>query len=137
MHDEQGYVWISHNHLLKQLPLLGISVRTLERKLKHLIDVGLIVRKLEPATLLGRRAFYRMSDTFEYYEQLGKYSMDGYRTHNQRLVKALWEEKDGIDMPEKEPDRRQRIPRGKPGAGRFERNSESSGNADSGKSYSL
>jgi len=77
MRTEKGHVWINHSYLLGQLPFLKIKDRTLGKKLKNLVGVGILEREfLYPQTDNGVRknACYRLSEVFiemcEYYKAI-------------------------------------------------------------------
>ena len=72
-----AYVWISHEWLLEQNPLINISLRTLQTRLKHLSEVGLLDRFRDyDAEVKRYRAYYRLSNHYHNIEQHWKDQLD-------------------------------------------------------------
>ena len=66
IHDGQTYVWISHDKLLTDLPILNIGADRLKRILKHLLDVELISTiKVNNETGKGSRSYYTITANCE------------------------------------------------------------------------
>lgn len=74
--NDGSYVWVDHKWLLKQNPLLDISLRTLQTRLKHLAEVGLLDRFREYDTEKKYRAYYRLSNHYHNIEQHWKDQLD-------------------------------------------------------------
>lgn len=65
--NENGFVYINHQWFLDKFPLLGISVETLRRRLKKLVELGIIERDyMYPVGDNGirRKALYHTSKVF-------------------------------------------------------------------------
>lgn len=72
-----AYVWISHEWLLEQNPLIDISLVTLRRRLKNLVSVGLLDRFTDCEEDTKRyRAYYRLSNHYHNIEQHWKDQLD-------------------------------------------------------------
>ena len=77
MRTDKGSVWINHTYILEQLPFLKVSLSTLRKRLKRLVDVGILEREdLYPQTEKGVRqnTCYRLSESFveicQYYKAI-------------------------------------------------------------------
>ena len=77
LRTKKGHVWINHAYILQQIPFLKISIVTLRKRLKHLVDVGILGHEIVyPQTDSGVRknACYRVSKAFiemcEYYKTI-------------------------------------------------------------------
>ena len=56
-------VWLNHEKIMEDLPILNISESTLKRRLSHLVDLGLLSREITFSKSHGRRAYYGITET--------------------------------------------------------------------------
>jgi len=78
VHRSDGsYAWIDHSWLLEQNPLFDISVVTLRKRLKHLVNIGLLDRFVDCDEDTKRyRAYYRLSRHYHNIHQYWKDRLD-------------------------------------------------------------
>ena len=64
--DEQPYVWLQHEKILNDLPILNIKESMLKKRLSKLVEIGLI-KTVNYANRNGRgsRAYYTITESFE------------------------------------------------------------------------
>jgi hypothetical protein len=71
--DTEGRVWISHQFLAREFPILGknLSLRTLRARLARLEEIGLIETKRVPLPYDkgGSQVFYGMSESYKAAEE--------------------------------------------------------------------
>ena len=75
-YNNQGMVWINHDYLLKQMPLLRIKKDALDKRLKRLVDANIIERSIEQVDMTGRRSYYKMSSEYREIEDWWKRYLD-------------------------------------------------------------
>lgn len=63
--NKQPYVWLKHSKILEDLPILGIGEEALKKRLKNLVDIGLLKVIVTSVESKGRRAYYTISQTCE------------------------------------------------------------------------
>ena len=63
--DGVPYVWLHHAKIHEDLPILGISERTLKRYLKNYVELGLLTTVQNYDTAKGSTAFYAITETCE------------------------------------------------------------------------
>lgn len=66
-HDSEGYVWLNLSYLLGQVPWLGINEGTLGKRLKKLVDSGIIDKK-QVKLQTGSKLYFKMSDLYRQME---------------------------------------------------------------------
>lgn len=92
-YNEEGMVWINHAYLLEQIPMLRIKKRTLEKRLKKLVDANIIDRSIERRNLHGQRAYYCMSDLYleieEFWTEYFAQAEDLDSEEKKRLLESL------------------------------------------------
>ena len=64
--NEQPYVWLAHQHILEDLPFMDIQEQMLKKRIKKLIDGGLLKSiVLANGKCRGTRAYYGITELFE------------------------------------------------------------------------
>ena len=97
LRTEKGHVWINHPYLLEQLPFLKIGIEALRKRLKHLVDIGILEREIiYPLTEKGVRknACYRLSEAFiemcEYFKTIQAIHSDKNLTEQDKQHKLAF-----------------------------------------------
>ena len=63
--DNNTYTWIKHRTILEELPFLQIKERALQKRLKNIMDLGLLLSYTEIITKSGSRTYYARTRLFE------------------------------------------------------------------------
>ncbi len=116
-HTDDGYVWINHQYLLNQFPILNVSNRQLGRLLKGLVDKGVIQKRVVWSDRSGRRkTYYKMSESYcegvQFYSNIHGSSKTGINYNYSKDTPQ-------VKIPPDSSEHRLRIPAGLEGAGRF------------------
>ena len=76
--DISGGVWIDHGYLMKQLPLLNLTKRTIKRRLLKLWELSLIDSEIVHIQTTGirKKAYYKMSITYRQMEKWWQKCLD-------------------------------------------------------------
>lgn len=63
--NNQPYVWLKHSKVLEDLPILRIGEEALKKRIKKLVDCGLLKSIVTSQDTKGRRAYYTITLTCE------------------------------------------------------------------------
>jgi len=105
LRTESGRVWVNHPYLLKQFPFLKIGIEALKKRLRHLVDIGILEREIiYPFTERGVRknTCYGLSEAFiemcEYFKSIQTVHSDKEldETQKQHKLDFLLKEKPKI-----------------------------------------
>lgn len=84
--DNKTYVWIYHEKLLQDLPMLGIEEEALKKRLKKLVNLDMLyTEKVSNNTRRGSKAFYGITE-----------KCDELRTTDQVYLDTLENERPGV-----------------------------------------
>lgn len=63
IHDknEKSYVWLKHSKILNDLPILNIKEEALKKRIKKLVELGLLVSITDCTKMRGKRTYYALS----------------------------------------------------------------------------
>lgn len=63
--SNQPYVWLRHDKVLADIPIIGIGEEMLKKRIKRLSDRGFIKSIIRNDEIRGRRAYYTITDQVE------------------------------------------------------------------------
>ena len=61
----QPYVWLKHSKILSDIPVINIGEEMLKKRIKSLIDRGLLKSQVKSNNSLGRQAYYTITEECE------------------------------------------------------------------------
>ena len=62
----QPYVWLKHQKILEDLPILNIKESMLKKRIAKLVDLGLIKTMRNTNIIRGSKSYYTITELFEY-----------------------------------------------------------------------
>ena len=63
--NNQPYVWLQHSKILEDLPILDVKEDMLKKRIHKLVNVGMLKSIIKSDGLIGRRAYYTITETCE------------------------------------------------------------------------